>query len=73
MTEKIPKLAKSLMTLFTALALWWLIKLMIKAWLYPLWNLPPDSDIGSVFAVTFSSIVAYRLVYGKQKSEDKSD
>ncbi|WP_165010147.1 hypothetical protein [Neisseria yangbaofengii] len=65
MTEQTIKVIKFILTVIIGVALWWLIKFTIKTWLYPLWNLPSDSDLGSIFAMSISMMIAYRLIYGK--------
>lgn len=61
------KKTKSVIAICIGLASWLLIKSAIKVWLHPILNLPADSDFGSLFAASISSLLAYRYFYCKEE------
>lgn len=56
---------KFVIAICIGLASWLLIKSVIKVWLHPIFNLPADSDVGSLFAVSISSFLVYRYLHRK--------
>lgn len=56
---------KFVIAICIGLTSWLLIKSVIKVWLHPIFNLPADSDVGSLFAASIPSFLVYRYLHRK--------